>query len=140
MSRNVHKTMSRPLALAALLSLLAIPAVQAASAIAAQNAVSPDEIAIISRLPAKPGHERELAARLAATVSASKQEPGVVAADLYRSREERGVFYLHEVYRNTSALNYHFAQGYTGALIREINRSVRTSDAKIEVLGSVEPT
>jgi quinol monooxygenase YgiN len=140
----MHNSFFAPsrLALAAISTVLAIPALSAGAAVASQNepAASSGRISIISRLSAKPGHERELASRLAATVAASKHEPGNIASGAYRSREQNGVFYLREVYRDTSALNYHLAQSYSGALIREINRCVRPGGAKIDVLDSVKPS
>ena len=62
---------------------------------------------LVVRWIAKPGHEEEVAGLLSNLEKKSRQEPGCVRFDVYRSENDAAHFLLHEVYVDQGALDNH---------------------------------
>jgi quinol monooxygenase YgiN len=71
------------------------------------------EIFIFARFHASPGNEDGVAAALREVVGPSREEPGCLAIDAFRSIRDPRLFYIHSRWRDEAAFETHAALPHT---------------------------
>lgn len=65
------------------------------------------DIYIFARFHARPGNETALEEALLEVLQPTRQEPGCLGIQAFRSRREQGLFYVHSRWRDEAAFDLH---------------------------------
>lgn len=92
------------------------------------------KISVIAKLTVADGKESELEAALASLVAAADAEDGLEVYSVHSAKDEPGVYYFFEIYRDEEALTVHgksdgmrAAMGVVGAVLAGRPEVIRLS-------------
>ena len=88
------------------------------------------ELFIFARFHAGEGQEAAVAAALHDVVGSSREEPGCLAINTYRSTREKRLFYIHSRWQDEAAFETHALMPHT---VRFIARVASLIDHQLEV-------
>ena len=72
---------------------------------------------IIAKIQVKPAHVDEFENGMRALLTPTQSEPGCLRFDFYSQRDETGVFWIIESWRDEEALKAHYEQPYVKAVM-----------------------
>jgi NADP-dependent 3-hydroxy acid dehydrogenase YdfG/quinol monooxygenase YgiN len=82
-----------------------------------KHVANPEQLTLIARLTAKPDRAEALGDGLKALIAPTATEPGSLGYTLHRDRYDPNVWILYETWESRAALDAHFAQPYTSAML-----------------------
>lgn len=80
------------------------------------------KLVIVARIQAKPNKHEELERELLILVLQTKKEEGCLQFDLYKAKNEVGVYILWECFVNQHAFNEHLQMPYTKAYFEKAKK------------------
>jgi quinol monooxygenase YgiN len=89
----------------------------------------PGERPMVAVIRAVPGHEQPLAAAIATLTAAVRREPGCLEFRSFKDAANPGVFYLYEIYADTSAFRAHLTTDHVAHFFTELAQH-STADAQ----------
>jgi quinol monooxygenase YgiN len=89
----------------------------------------PGERPMVAVIRAVPGHEQPLAAAIATLTAAVRREPGCLEFRSFKDAANPGVFYLYEIYADTSAFRAHLTADHVAHFFTELAQH-STADAQ----------
>lgn len=75
---------------------------------------------VFARFHAKPGSERAVEQAILKVLGPARKEPGCLGANLFHSKRDSRLFYLHSRWRDDAAFDFHGEQPYTKAFVDEV--------------------
>jgi quinol monooxygenase YgiN len=78
------------------------------------------EVFIFARFHARPGNEDALEKTLLAVVAPTRQEPGCVSIDVFRSTREPALFYIHSRWKDEAAFEEHAGLPHTARFLERV--------------------
>ncbi|GAB2884898.1 putative quinol monooxygenase [Uliginosibacterium flavum] len=69
---------------------------------------------------AKSGREADLKAALCAMIPEARKEPGTLEYTVHQAKEDPGMFFFYEQFRDQAALDIHMAAPYLKALLDRV--------------------
>ncbi|KRE94960.1 hypothetical protein ASG87_16910 [Frateuria sp. Soil773] len=78
-----------------------------------------EQLALVVRLTAKPGHEDELGRRLQVLAAPTRVEAGCINCDVHRSHADPAEWMIHENWRSPADLDVHFRMPYLERFLAE---------------------
>jgi quinol monooxygenase YgiN len=75
---------------------------------------------VFARFHAKPGSERGVEQAILKVLGPARKEPGCLGANLFYSKRDSRLFYLHSRWRDAAAFDFHGEQPYTKAFVDEV--------------------
>jgi quinol monooxygenase YgiN len=78
------------------------------------------DLFVFARFHARPGNENAVAATLRAVVAPTRQEPGCVSINAFRSTRDPGLFYIHSRWRDEAAFEQHAALPHTVTFLERV--------------------
>jgi quinol monooxygenase YgiN len=78
------------------------------------------DLFVFARFHARPGNEDAVAATLRAVVAPTRQEPGCVSINAFRSTRDPGLFYIHSRWRDEAAFEQHAALPHTVTFLERV--------------------
>jgi quinol monooxygenase YgiN len=78
------------------------------------------DLFVFARFHARPGNEDAVAATLRAVVAPTRQEPGCVSINAFRSTRDPGLFYIHSRGRDEAAFEQHAALPHTVTFLERV--------------------
>jgi quinol monooxygenase YgiN len=88
------------------------------------------ELCIVARFHAQAGNEAAVAEALRATVAPSREEPGCLSIQAFRSIRDPRLFYIHSRWRDEAAFDSHAVLPHT---VRFIERVTPLIDHPLDV-------
>ncbi|MEC3953260.1 antibiotic biosynthesis monooxygenase [Nocardia sp. CDC153] len=89
----------------------------------------PGERPMLAVVRAAPGHEQPLAAAIAILTATCRSEPGCLEFRSFRTPSDPAVFYLYEIYTDTTAFRTHLTTPHVAHFFTELAQH-STTDAK----------
>ena len=78
------------------------------------------DLFVFARFHARPGSEEAVAASLRAVVAPTRQEPGCVSINVFRSTRDPGLFYIHSRWKDEAAFETHAGLPHTVTFLERI--------------------
>ena len=78
------------------------------------------ELFIFARFHARPGNENALAEALRDVVAPTREEPGCLGIDAFRSTGDRRLFYIHSRWKDEAAFDTHAGLPHTVRFIAHV--------------------
>jgi quinol monooxygenase YgiN len=78
------------------------------------------DLFVFARFHARPGSEEAVAATLRAVVAPTRQEPGCVSINAFRSTRDPGLFYIHSRWRDEAAFEQHARLPHTVTFLERV--------------------
>jgi quinol monooxygenase YgiN len=78
------------------------------------------EMFFFARFHACPGNERAVADALIDVLAPSREEPGCLSIDAFRSIHDPRLFYIHSSWKNEAAFEIHASLSHTVRFIRRV--------------------
>lgn len=78
------------------------------------------DLFVFARFHARPGREEALAATLRAVVAPTRQEPGCVSINVFRSTRDPGLFYIHSRWKDEAAFETHAGLPHTVTFLERV--------------------
>jgi quinol monooxygenase YgiN len=82
--------------------------------------VKDSRLYVFARFHAKAGSERGVEQAILKVLGPTRKEPGCLVANLFHSKRDSRLFYLHSVWRDDAAFDFHGEQPYTKAFVDEV--------------------
>lgn len=79
-----------------------------------------DRLYVFARFHAKAGSERGVEQAILKVLGPARQEPGCLGANLFHSKQDSRLFYLHSRWWDDAAFDFHGEQPYTKAFVDEV--------------------
>jgi quinol monooxygenase YgiN len=92
---------------------------------------------LIVRFKIKPGNEKKMEEEARRVSKASRAEKGCLAYELHRDLENKGEYVLFERWKGTSALEAHFKEEHTKAILALLGE-VAAGPPEVKLLAPVE--
>jgi len=89
------------------------------------------ELVIFARFHARPGQESAVADVLLDVVAPSREEPGCLGIDAFRSIRDRQLFYIHSRWKDEAAFEHHSGLPHT---LRFVERVQPLIDHPLDVI------
>ena len=89
------------------------------------------ELVIFARFHARPGQESAVADVLLDVVAPSREEPGCLGIDAFRSIRHRQLFYIHSRWKDEAAFEHHSGLPHT---LRFVERVQPLIDHPLDVI------
>ena len=81
---------------------------------------APRELFIFARFHALPGNEDAVAEALLDVIFASREEPGCLSINAFRSVRDPRLFYIHSRWRDEAAFDYHAGLPHTVRFVERV--------------------
>jgi quinol monooxygenase YgiN len=78
------------------------------------------DLFVFARFHARPGGEEAVAATLRAVVAPTRQEPGCVSINVFRSTRDPGLFYIHSRWKSEAAFETHAGLPHTVTFLERV--------------------
>jgi quinol monooxygenase YgiN len=78
------------------------------------------DLFVFARFHARPGSEEAVAATLRAVVAPTRQEPGCVSINVFRSTRDPGLFYIHSRWKDEAAFERHAGLPHTVTFLERV--------------------
>jgi quinol monooxygenase YgiN len=78
------------------------------------------ELFIFARFHARPGSEEAVAAALRDVVAPSREEPGCLSIQAFRSIRDPQLHYIHSRWSGEAAFGYHASRPHTGRFLERM--------------------
>jgi quinol monooxygenase YgiN len=78
------------------------------------------DLFVFARFRARPGSEEAVAATLRAVVAPTRQEPGCVSINVFRSTRDPGLFYIHSRWKDEAAFEAHARLPHTVTFLERV--------------------
>jgi quinol monooxygenase YgiN len=78
------------------------------------------EMFFFARFHARPGNERAVADALIDVLAPSREEPGCLSIDAFRSIHDPRLFYIHSSWKNEAAFEIHASLSHTVRFIQRV--------------------
>ena len=78
------------------------------------------DLFVFARFHARPGNEEAVAATLRAVVAPTRQEPGCVSINVFRSTRDPGLFYIHSRWKDEAAFETHAGLPHTVTFLERV--------------------
>jgi quinol monooxygenase YgiN len=78
------------------------------------------DLFVFARFHARPGSEEAVAATLRAVVAPTRQEPGCVSINVFRSTRDFGLFYIHSRWKDEAAFERHAGLSHTVTFLERV--------------------
>lgn len=82
------------------------------------------EIYIFARFHAREGNERALEKALAEVVPPSRNEPGCIAINAFRSTRDPRLFFIHSRWKDEAAFDLHATLAHTVKFVETVGRLI----------------
>ena len=82
------------------------------------------ELFIFARFHAHPGNEDAVAEALLDVIFASREEPGCLSINAFRSVRDPRLFYIHSRWRDEAAFDYHGGLPHTVRFVERVERLI----------------
>jgi quinol monooxygenase YgiN len=78
------------------------------------------DLFVFARFHARPGSEEAVSATLRAVVAPTRQEPGCVSINVFRSTRDPGLFYIHSRWKDEAAFETHARLPHTVTFLERV--------------------
>ena len=78
------------------------------------------DLFVFARFHARPGSEEAVAATLRAVVAPTRQDPGCVSINVFRSTRDPGLFYIHSRWKDEAAFEHHAGLPHTTTFLERV--------------------
>jgi quinol monooxygenase YgiN len=78
------------------------------------------DLFVFARFHARPGSEAAVAATLRAVVAPTRQEPGCVSINVFRSTRDPGLFYIQSRWKDETAFETHASLPHTVTFLERV--------------------
>jgi quinol monooxygenase YgiN len=78
------------------------------------------ELFIFARFHARPGHERAVEEALRDNLAPTREEPGCVSINLFRSIRDPRLFYIHSRFKDEAAFEHHAGLAHTVRMLARV--------------------
>jgi quinol monooxygenase YgiN len=79
---------------------------------------------VFARFHAKIGSERDVEQAMVKVLGPTRNEPGCLGANLFHSKRDSRLFYLHSRWRDDAAFDFHGEQSYTKAFVDDVEQLI----------------
>jgi quinol monooxygenase YgiN len=83
-----------------------------------------DGLYVFARFHAKIGSERDVEQAMVKVLGPTRNEPGCLGADMFRSVRDGRLFYIHSRWQNEAAFDWHADQPYTEAFVDDVEQLI----------------